>query len=305
MPSRASRSNSATSIVTAAGSSFADRRSPPIDAWGVVGRHWRSLVRECFRLSRACWSPRSLQSRLASLSREWVAPAGSARIGEQGPVLLAEQVDHFATGHAKFETAKKPEFSNRHGYPTSGPSRRTNDALTTELTHFSRLAQLPSSVLPRFSRALTGPFTHEVQKGQVRAQSHWIASELRETAMFQPDPNRRATGFHIILPPHFIGGVAPSRCGVKLPADPEKLLAELAGERLNSNIPNPLWDVLSQAAHRLAGAVWRPHPGRSEIDRKDRRLLIEVPEATLAAIDDYRFATRAPIGRKPCGGWSR
>jgi hypothetical protein len=28
--------------------------------------------------------------------------------------------------------------------------------------------------------------------------------------------------------------------------------------------------------------------------KKDRRVHIEVSEATLAAIDDYRFATRAP-----------
>src|SRR5262245_56347594 len=42
--------------------------------------HWRSFISACFRLSRACCSPRSLHSRFASLSRECVAPAGSAKM---------------------------------------------------------------------------------------------------------------------------------------------------------------------------------------------------------------------------------
>jgi hypothetical protein len=31
-----------------------------------------------------------------------------------------------------------------------------------------------------------------------------------------------------------------------------------------------------------------------EQPKKDRRVCLEVSEATLAAVDDYRFATRAP-----------
>lgn len=87
--------------------------------------------------------------------------------------------------------------------------------------------------------------------------------------MSQPDPNRRPMGLHAVLPPHFISGFAPSRHDVALPADHEK--AELPGERLNSTITNPLWDVLSQAAHRLAGPIWHPHRGRAEIGRLGAR----------------------------------
>lgn len=85
--------------------------------------------------------------------------------------------------------------------------------------------------------------------------------------MFQQDPNRQPMGFHTILPPHFIGGATPPRRDVELPAYHEKLRAELLGERLNSNITNPLWDVLSQAAHCLVDAIWHPHRDRSEIGR--------------------------------------
>jgi hypothetical protein len=71
---------------------------------------------------------------------------------------------------------------------------------------------------------------------------------------------------HSILPPHFIGGVVPSRHDVALAAYLEKQAAEGAeapDERQNLKITKPLWGVFSQAAHRLAGAIWHPHQGRS------------------------------------------
>jgi len=81
--------------------------------------------------------------------------------------------------------------------------------------------------------------------------------------MLQQDPNQWPMGIsHSILPPHFIGGVAPSRHDVALAAYVEKQAAQRA-ERQSPQIPNPLWDVLSQVAHRLAGAMWHPHHGRS------------------------------------------
>lgn len=85
--------------------------------------------------------------------------------------------------------------------------------------------------------------------------------------MLQQDPNQWPKGIsHSILPPHFIGGVAPSRHDVALTAYVEKQAAqraEMSEERHNLKIPNPLWDGLSQVVHRLAGAIWHPHHGRS------------------------------------------
>jgi hypothetical protein len=94
--------------------------------------------------------------------------------------------------------------------------------------------------------------------------------------MFQPDPNQRPMGtFHFILPPHFIGGVAPSRDDVALAAYLKKQAAqraELSGERQNPKITRPLWGLLSQAARRLAGAVWHPHHGRLEIGHQGNEM---------------------------------
>jgi hypothetical protein len=85
--------------------------------------------------------------------------------------------------------------------------------------------------------------------------------------MLQQDPNQWPMGIsHSILPPHFIGGVAPSRHDVALAAYVEKQAAqcaEMSEERQSPKIPNPLWDVLSQVVHRLAGAIWHPHHCRS------------------------------------------
>jgi hypothetical protein len=98
-----------------------------------------------------------------------------------------------------------------------------------------------------------------------------MVSEPREVAMFQPDPNQWPVGiFHFILPPHFIGGVAPSRHDVALAAYLEKQAAqraELSGERQNPKMTRPLWGLLSQAARRLAAAGRHPHHGRLEIGR--------------------------------------
>lgn len=85
--------------------------------------------------------------------------------------------------------------------------------------------------------------------------------------MLQQDPNQWPMGIsHSILPPHFIGGVAPSRHEVALAAYVEKQAeqrAEMSEERQSPKIPNPLWDVLSQVVHCLAGAVSHAHHGRS------------------------------------------
>jgi hypothetical protein len=49
--STSSRSNVATSLATAAGSSLTERRSATT---ADGSKHWRILVRECFKLSLAC-----------------------------------------------------------------------------------------------------------------------------------------------------------------------------------------------------------------------------------------------------------
>jgi hypothetical protein len=88
--------------------------------------------------------------------------------------------------------------------------------------------------------------------------------------MFQPDPNQWPSMgmFTNILPPHFLGGVAPLRHDVALAAYLEKQAAQRAA--IIAKQPNPkatqrLWGILSQAARRLAGAVWHPRNGRLEI----------------------------------------
>ena len=70
--------------------------------------------------------------------------------------------------------------------------------------------------------------------------------------MFQQDPTQRPMGiFQFMLPPHFIGGVVQS--------------SEPSGARHNPEISRLLWGLVSQAARRLAGAVWHPQHGRLEI----------------------------------------
>jgi hypothetical protein len=86
--------------------------------------------------------------------------------------------------------------------------------------------------------------------------------------MFQRDPNQRPMGiFHFTLPPHFIGGIAPSGHDVP-PACLGKQAAQRAepsGEQHDAKITRPFWGLVSQAARRLAGAVWHSHHGRLEI----------------------------------------
>ena len=93
--------------------------------------------------------------------------------------------------------------------------------------------------------------------------------------MFQPDPNQWPVGiFHFILPPHFIGGVAPSRHDVALATNLEEQTdqrAELSRKRQNPKINRPLWGLLSQSARRLAGAIWHPFHGRLEIGHREAR----------------------------------
>jgi hypothetical protein len=74
--------------------------------------------------------------------------------------------------------------------------------------------------------------------------------------------------FTNILPPHFLGGVAPSRHDVALAAYLEKQAAQRAAivaKQPNLKAAQRPWGILSQAARRLAGAVWHPHHGRVEI----------------------------------------
>lgn len=89
--------------------------------------------------------------------------------------------------------------------------------------------------------------------------------------MFQPDPNQWPMGiFHTMLPPHFLGGVAPSRHDVALAAYMEKQAAQRAAnstEQPSTQITRSLWGALHSAARRLAAAVWHPHHGRFGISR--------------------------------------
>ena len=66
-----------------AGSSRTIGRSATRHRAATSSRHCRSGVSACFRLSRACGSPRSLHSRPASLSRDWEAPCARARIASK------------------------------------------------------------------------------------------------------------------------------------------------------------------------------------------------------------------------------
>jgi hypothetical protein len=80
--------------------------------------------------------------------------------------------------------------------------------------------------------------------------------------MLQSDPSQWPMGIsHSILPPHFIGGVAPSRQDVALAAYLEKQAAQRAAIlaiQANPKTNQLLWGILLQVARRAAGAVWRP-----------------------------------------------
>jgi hypothetical protein len=87
--------------------------------------------------------------------------------------------------------------------------------------------------------------------------------------MFQPDPNQGPIGIsHSILPPHFIGGVAPLRHDRELAAYLEKQAAQRAA--VAARQPS-LWAILLQAARRAA-AAWPPQHGRFEINHPQSAL---------------------------------
>jgi hypothetical protein len=81
--------------------------------------------------------------------------------------------------------------------------------------------------------------------------------------MFQPDPSHWPMGFlHTMLPPHFLGGVAPSRHDVALAAYLEKQVAQrlaTSAGQLNLKVTMRLWGKM---AHRLTGTVWHTQLGR-------------------------------------------
>jgi hypothetical protein len=82
------------------------------------------------------------------------------------------------------------------------------------------------------------------------------------------DPNQQPMGFfHTMLPPHFVGGVAPSRHDVALAAYLEKQAAQRAavsGEQRSSTIAMHLWSAMDLVARRLA-STFRRGPGLSRI----------------------------------------
>jgi hypothetical protein len=84
--------------------------------------------------------------------------------------------------------------------------------------------------------------------------------------MFQPDPNQWPMGVsHTILPPHFVGGVAPSRHEVALAAYVEKQAvqrAAIVAKQTNPKNTQRLWANLFLAARRVARAVWQPQHSR-------------------------------------------
>ncbi len=84
--------------------------------------------------------------------------------------------------------------------------------------------------------------------------------------MFQPDQDQWPMGaFHTILPPHFLGGVAPSRHDVALAAYLEKQAAQraaISARRPSPEIAKHLRKVLFETACRLAGVVWQSQHGR-------------------------------------------
>src|SRR5262245_32964836 len=83
-------SNSWTSTQTAARSRVRDARSASIGRGCAEPNDFRSRRTACFRLSRACLSPRSLHSSAASLSRERGSPGGIARTASKARSLRPE-----------------------------------------------------------------------------------------------------------------------------------------------------------------------------------------------------------------------
>ena len=86
--------------------------------------------------------------------------------------------------------------------------------------------------------------------------------------MLQSDPSQWPEGIsHSILPPHFIGGVAPSRHDVALVAYLEKQAAQRSATletQANPKTSQFLWGMLLQMARRAVGAVWRPQQSHFE-----------------------------------------
>ncbi len=86
--------------------------------------------------------------------------------------------------------------------------------------------------------------------------------------MLQSDPSQRPMGIsHSILPPHFIGGVAPPRHDVAPAAYLEKQTAQRAAilaMQANPKGTQLLWGMLLQVVRRAAGAVWRPQHSHFE-----------------------------------------
>lgn len=82
------------------------------------------------------------------------------------------------------------------------------------------------------------------------------------------DPNQQPMGFfHTMLPPHFAGGVAPSRHDVALATYLEKQAAQRAAvsaEQRSSTIAMHLWSAMDLVVRRLARA-FRKDPGLSRI----------------------------------------
>jgi hypothetical protein len=79
--------------------------------------------------------------------------------------------------------------------------------------------------------------------------------------MFQPDANQWPMGFfHTVLPPHFTGGVAPSRHVVALAAYLEKQAAHRGGapgpEDHNASSEPPVSGGPLSGRRRLAPAAW-------------------------------------------------
>jgi hypothetical protein len=89
--------------------------------------------------------------------------------------------------------------------------------------------------------------------------------------MFLPDPDQWRMGFlHTTLPPHFLGGVAPSRHDLALAGYMEEKTAhrEATSEtQPGTNEAMRLWRFVYRQAHRLAGAVCHPQHGHFRISR--------------------------------------
>lgn len=83
--------------------------------------------------------------------------------------------------------------------------------------------------------------------------------------MFQPDPHQWPKGrFPGMLPPHFLGGVAPSRHDVAHAAHVEKQAAHGAAlaEHARSQITIGLRDAVLRMGRRLSGAARHLQHGR-------------------------------------------